>query len=195
MTLGSDFYKNNITLQRRSLNAFIDVNVFAVELTEDWNFLPHSTAAIVFPYPPPKGKCPAATGPSLGSSGQTRAHGWTSWQEEGPVYPKGDTAGLQKGLYSFLLWGAWLGWEEQPALQRRGRGRRWGWGTGRERGEHKHPAMRGKENPVAVWRALGSDRCQGVWGCMNLNCLVFPSPAQKKQDTSSYTTFEPSQLY
>lgn len=30
---------------------------------------------------------------------------------------------------------------------------------------------------------------------MNLNCSVYPSPAQKKQDTSSYITFEPSWLY
>lgn len=45
MKFGSDSYKKTLTLQR-SLNAFIDGNVFAVELTEDWNFLPRSTAAI-----------------------------------------------------------------------------------------------------------------------------------------------------
>lgn len=38
--------KKTLMLQRRSLNALIGGNVFAVELTEDWNFLPHSTAAV-----------------------------------------------------------------------------------------------------------------------------------------------------
>lgn len=46
MKFSSDSYKNTLILQRRSLNALIDGNVFAVVFREDWNFLPCSSTAI-----------------------------------------------------------------------------------------------------------------------------------------------------
>lgn len=85
-------------------------------------------------------------------------------------------------------WVAGLG--GAASIAKEGMCRQWGWGTGRQRGGHNHPVTWGKESPAAAWRALGIDCWQGICSLMDLNCLVFPSPAQKNQDTRSYTTFE-----
>lgn len=77
----------------------------------------HRSYKLAFPYPSTERKYPAATGERWANMGS-----WMDLVAGGRTpYPRGDTAGLQGGLYSFLLWGAWLGWEEQPALQRKGR--------------------------------------------------------------------------
>lgn len=66
-------------------------------------------------------------------------------------------------------------------IAKEGMCRQWRWGTGTQRGGQKHPVMWGRESPAAAWRALGIDDYRGICSCMDLNCLVFPSPGQKKK--------------
>lgn len=137
--------KNPLMLQRRSLNAFIDGNVLRLSLQRTGiSYLASAAINLLSPTLLPRENIQL----QLGSGGQTWAHGWTLWPEEGLPIQGGTQRGYRGVSTPFCC--EVPGWAGRSSRHCKGRD---GWAMG----------MRYRE--TERWTQTPSDAGQGKPSC------------------------------